>query len=523
MIDWIRQLFDTPNTSSNPLDPELRLILRESLGECEALYRAAARRCTSQCPHRVPGDPRKFVRLMIDLHRGLLIKILIEIGQCDRQWHAAERDAAKMVLQHAWGFEVSDASLAQSLRDVADQAETLQWNALVEPFKEMSPLNDQIPALTSLIMRIATLLAKADGLIQPTEVQVLRSIEREIETALDAGRDRPQWETRAREGAARTEDRLRQGSLGMAVAVKERTDQSSGTVAQGVEKEPLSREQRQREFEQAMEELDQLTGLDPVKKDIRELVDFIKIQGQRKRHQLATSQVSLHTVFEGNPGTGKTTVARILGRVFCGLGLLDQGHTVETDRSGLVAQYAGQTGPRTHERVDEAMQGVLFIDEAYSLISEDGQDAFGVEAVQALLKRMEDDREHLIVVLAGYPDPMQQLLRSNPGLSSRFQRTFTFPDFSAVELLKIFGRMCKENHYRLTAEAKKKLFASFQYRIKCKDQHFGNGRLARNVFERAIRRQASRLVDVAPITRSLLTTLEAEDIEVPEVPAAVTG
>jgi SpoVK/Ycf46/Vps4 family AAA+-type ATPase len=520
MIDWIRKVFDSPDSPVDPLDPEMRLMLRESLRECEALYRAGAKLSASECPRRISGDTRKFVRLMIDLHRGLVIKILIEIGQCDRQWHAAEREVAKIVMRHAWGVDVTDASLAQALRNVADQAETLKWDALVEPFTELPPLIEQIPELTVLALRIANLVAKADGHIKPSEAAALRKIERELEAALDARRNEDQRGARPRKGRVNIE----RGGLvksSQVVAVEEQTKDPKRSSEPSDEERTVSPEERQRKFEQAMKELDRLVGLEPVKRDIREMVDFIKIQAHRMRHKLATVQVSLHTVFEGNPGTGKTTVARILGRIFCGLGLLDKGHTVETDRSGLVAQYAGQTGPRTHERVDEALHGVLFIDEAYSLIAEQGQDAFGVEAVQALLKRMEDDRDQLIVVLAGYPRPMRQLLRSNPGLSSRFQRTFAFPDYSAMELLKIFHRMCRKSHYRLTSAAKRKLHASFQYRIDRKDEHFGNGRLARNEFERTIRRQASRLVGIAPMTRELLTTLEAIDVEIPGVPASL--
>jgi len=268
---------------------------------------------------------------------------------------------------------------------------------------------------------------------------------------------------------------------------------------------------------EAMAELDQLVGIENVKNDIRQLVSFLKIQAERQRHQLPQTQVTLHTVFRGNPGTGKTTVARILGRILGGLRILEQGHTIETDRSGLVAEYAGQTGPKVNKRVDEALHGVLFVDEAYSLVAESGDDPFGTEAVQVLLKRMEDDRERLVVVLAGYNQPMERMLCSNPGLSSRFQRAFDFRDYNADELVEIFQRMCKKSQYVLPEATRKKLHAGFQSLVDRRDEHFGNGRLARNLFEHAIQRMASRIVEVAPLTRELLTNLHPGDISIADV------
>ena len=226
-------------------------------------------------------------------------------------------------------------------------------------------------------------------------------------------------------------------------------------------------------------------------------------------------------VFGGNPGTGKTTVARILGKVFGAIGVLKKGHLVETDRSGLVAEYAGQTGPKTNKKIDEALDGVLFIDEAYTLISAEGEDPFGHEAVQTLLKRMEDDRKRLVVVLAGYPVEMRALLRSNPGLSSRFSRNLEFIDYTPLEMAKIFGLMCNKNHYNLCPRTQVKLLVGIDYLFERRDRHFGNGRLSRNVFEHAIRRMANRIAEIPELSVEQLTILEPDDIEFKKVPAEV--
>lgn len=262
------------------------------------------------------------------------------------------------------------------------------------------------------------------------------------------------------------------------------------------------------------EELDELIGLKDVKEEIHSLANFVKIQQQRKAKGLKTAKVSYHLVFYGSPGTGKTTVARIIGRIYKDLGVLKRGHTVETDRSGLVAEYVGQTAMKTDTVVKQALDGVLFIDEAYALVPKNGTGGdYGQEAISTLLKRMEDYRDRLVVIIAGYKNEMQRFIDSNPGLQSRFNRYIDFPDYSAEELKDIFKMYMKKNEYTLSKDAERYLQEQFDYVVAHKDRNFGNARYARNVFEKSIQQQANRLEKRSNLTESELKELTREDLE----------
>ena len=252
-----------------------------------------------------------------------------------------------------------------------------------------------------------------------------------------------------------------------------------------------------------------------IKDRVRSLTNFLKLQRQRQLAGLPTMPLSLHMSFVGNPGTGKTTVARIVGQIMGAMGILSSGHLVETDRSGLVAEFAGQTSVKTNKLVDSALDGVLFIDEAYSLVGTGGDDQYGREAIGTLLKRMEDNRDRLVVIVAGYPEEMDEMIRSNPGLSSRINTRMEFEDYGPADLGRIFELLCKSNHYDLPATARHRLLLGLDALHRERDRHFGNGRLARNAFEECVRRLADRVADVFPITPELLTRLEPEDVSIP--------
>ena len=262
------------------------------------------------------------------------------------------------------------------------------------------------------------------------------------------------------------------------------------------------------------QELDDLIGLESVKQEVRSLANFVKLQKQREAQGLKSAKVSYHLVFYGSPGTGKTTVARIVGRIYKDLGVLKKGHTVETDRAGLCGEYVGKTGPKTDTVISKALDGVLFIDEAYSLVPEGGAgNDYGQEAISTILKRMEDYRDRLVVIVAGYKEEMQRFIDSNPGLQSRFNRYIDFPDYSSGELTDIFKMYMKKNQYTLAPDAEEYLKEQFEYAVAHKDRNFGNARFARNVFEKSIQQQANRLAGQTNLDKGRLSELTIEDLQ----------
>lgn len=260
----------------------------------------------------------------------------------------------------------------------------------------------------------------------------------------------------------------------------------------------------------SISELMSLIGISAVKEEVQRLVNSIKVNKMRAERGLPATNMTNHLVFYGNPGTGKTTVARLLANIFKGLGTLEKGHLIEVDRSGLVAGYVGQTSIKTKEVVTSALGGVLFIDEAYTLVK-DGSD-YGTEAVDTLLKLMEDHRKDLVVIVAGYTDRMSDFLSSNPGLKSRFTRFMNFPDYTAAELGEILTLMSKSASMTLTQEAEIKAYNLFHKAYEARNKNFGNGRLVRNLFHDAMSRQADRIVNIEVIDEYVLQTLEAADI-----------
>ena len=260
-----------------------------------------------------------------------------------------------------------------------------------------------------------------------------------------------------------------------------------------------------------MEELDALIGLSKIKHDVKELADFVKIQKMRKDGGLKSVPVSLHLVFTGNPGTGKTTVARILARIYKQIGVLSTGQLVEVDRSGLVAGYVGQTAIKTSKKIEEAKGGILFIDEAYSLARKD--DTFGQEAIDTILKAMEDNREDFVVIVAGYTGPMENFINSNPGLKSRFNKYIEFPDYTIDELMGIFDMNCKKYDYEADEEIRAQIRAMIVQRKLGALENYANARDVRNLFEEIITNQARRVAAMESPTQEDMKKILLEDLE----------
>ncbi len=293
-------------------------------------------------------------------------------------------------------------------------------------------------------------------------------------------------------------------------------EQAAQGAAEKTAPEKTGQEEPPEKIEDLKKELDGYIGLDTVKEQVDGLINWIRVNQMRRENGLPQADMSLHMVFSGNPGTGKTMIARLMARIYKSLGILKKGHLVEVDRGGLVAGYVGQTAIKTTEVIRSALDGVLFIDEAYALTNR-GENDFGKEAVETLLKMMEDNRDRLVVIVAGYVDEMETFVHSNPGLESRFNRFWNFPDYSVEEMLAIFDMRCGKSGYAISLQARAKLGGLIAARVTADPLGFGNARGVRNLFEEIAARQANRLAALPPeeITKETLMQLTEEDV--PEV------
>jgi Cdc6-like AAA superfamily ATPase len=343
------------------------------------------------------------------------------------------------------------------------------------------------------LFQFANLVIKSDGTVTTVERAALSELKQTLYPGGPPSKDSP-----SKSSARREDDGAK----------------SEGSNAQTAEPDAAPEEEElppPRPLEELMAELDALVGLERVKADVRQLINFLKVQKLREEQGLKSLPASRHLVFYGNPGTGKTTVARLVAQIYRTLGVLRRGHLIETDRAGLVAGFVGQTAMKVRDVTEKALGGVLFIDEAYTLAT-GGQNDFGQEAVETLLKMMEDHRDDLVVIVAGYTGKMQDFLDSNPGLRSRFNKHLRFDDYGVEQLVHIFKGFCDKADFKLAEGAEKALASVFGVLTASRDETFGNARAARNLFEATLSKQANRLVSLPKVDREILSTIEAADI-----------
>jgi len=283
------------------------------------------------------------------------------------------------------------------------------------------------------------------------------------------------------------------------------------STIQGICKPTDEVDEDTRTLQDLLDELNALVGLEKVKNKVQDLIVYQKVQKMRREKNLYSAKNTLHLAFTGNPGTGKTTVARIVGRIYKRIGLLSKGHFVEVSRTDLIAGYQGQTALKVKKVIEQAKGGVLFIDEAYSITENDHSDSYGRECLTELTKALEDYREDLVVIVAGYTEPMNKFFESNPGLKSRFNTFIEFDDYSPNELDKILISMCKSNDYSLDEEAKEKIHLYFEQQTSAKDGNFANGRLVRNLYDDLVMNHARRVINTANPDSAELSTIKAED------------
>ena len=467
---------------------------REYIANTEAFYRAASRGCAGEL-----DDFMRSAALGLWRRSGAVTQAQVDAYNA---LYSKGRERPEALLWDLTGrvFSSEDALPPVFLWSLAE--------------RDHGSGRDYSRVFVRMVTNLLLSLAACDGEISLAEAQYIDDVAARLAAVCDSAGVKPSKEPlRAADYVTTQEPPLLDKPANNAPSSPEpeKAVSAEGKAEAKAEAEAESAEPR-RSLEELMAELDGLIGLKSVKAEVKSLVDLMKVRALRTQAGLPVAPVSLHMVFTGNPGTGKTTIARLLGELYAAIGVLKTGQLVEVDRSGLVAGYVGQTAIKTAQVIERAIGGVLFIDEAYSLVS-GGENDFGREAIETLLKAMEDHRDELVVIVAGYPEPMERFISSNPGLESRFNKYIHFPDYTPDELRGIFLLHCEKNGYTLSPEADEALTGLLTRLYEQRDDNFGNGRTVRNLFEDAVTRQAGRIAALASPSREQLMTLLPEDLE----------
>jgi ATP-dependent Clp protease ATP-binding subunit ClpA len=419
----------------------------------------------------------------------------------------------------AWKEELAVESLKTSIQDYKTKhsqllaqmdGEIFELPQILEIAKDYDEtyLSDKFDKIALKLNQIINLIIKSDNKITDLEEKFLLR----YTSAIDKRKFAPQMNDKdfAQE-LSRIYDDFFGYTQKLESSMQTSSSQKNEQKTPSPEKPGPVTKEKELSLEELMEELNSLVGLEKVKSEIENVINVLKIEKLRKEKGFGIPDKSLHLVFTGNPGTGKTTIARILAKIYKALGVLKKGHLIETDRSGLVAGFVGQTAIKTTEICNSALDGVLFIDEAYAL-SEGGENDFGKEAINTLLKYMEDNRSRLIVIVAGYTGNMAEFIAKNPGLKSRFNTIIHFDDYNPEELLEIFQKISTKMKLIVSEPAKEAIMEIFNKEYELRDEKFGNGRFARNLFEKIYRQQANRLVKLTELKDEDLCKIELEDV-----------
>ena len=382
----------------------------ETVNDCRRIYVDQAVEATLSSSKLSADRQSEFLDEIELRFNRLLIKIFAEVAWSDLVWTQNEGELAVQLLEDLLRTKIPARDVKATLKQLLKISSEESWQAVLEPFVMLDELKDQRCVLETGLMKLANIVAKVDGRVTDETLGQLKNLKWQLHQFLAPPPAPPKKQADYREANEATTQvygtiQNAIDSVGANQATQVATKQTVSADTEQSVAVAMSAEEREEKLAKAIEELDVLIGIDDVKSEVKGLVNFLKVQAARKAAGLPENPISLHMVFEGNPGTGKTTVARILGRIFGAMGVLEKGHLVETDRSGLVAEFVGQTATKANKIIDSALDGVLFIDEAYSLVG-DPKDSFGAEALQILLKRAEDDRGRLIVIMAGYSEPV---------------------------------------------------------------------------------------------------------------------